>query len=119
VRHAFVHEAILSMSAADDERAPGAAITIALCGRLDHAPPCPLAPHHTAAEREGDRIRLRILFAAEPAREAEVRGRVGEALALGRLAGPDGKVTRWRLASDGPGSVHPSEVDHAGRLLAS
>ncbi len=49
VRHAFVHEAILTMGAAGDERAPGAAITIALCGRLDHEPPCPLAPHHTAA----------------------------------------------------------------------
>jgi hypothetical protein len=118
VRQAFVHEATLTMGADHDERAPGAAITIALCGRLDHEPPCPLAPHHTAAEREGDRVRLRILFAVERAREAEVRGRIGGALALGRLAGSDGKVTRWRLASDGAGSVRPSEVDHAGRLLA-
>ena len=47
VLHAFVHEAFLSMAPGNDIAAPGAAITVELCGRWEHEPPCPLAPHHT------------------------------------------------------------------------
>ncbi|MDX6553953.1 MAG: hypothetical protein QOD86_148 [Miltoncostaeaceae bacterium] len=95
------------MGPGDDDRAPGAAITVELCGRVDHEPPCPLAPHHTAAVREGDAVRLRILFATDPEREPEVRRRIAAALA------------RWRLLSDGPDAIRSSEADHAGRLVAS
>lgn len=48
-----------------DVWAPGAAITAGLCGRWDHEPPCPLAPHHVHAERVAGEVHLRILFAAE------------------------------------------------------
>jgi len=102
-----------------DERAPGGAITVALCGHWDHEPPCPLAPHHTAAERHGDVVRLRVLFAAEPADEAEVRRRIDEALGRGELTGPDGVVSRWRLVSSAPGTVRSDEHDHGRRLSAS
>ena len=73
VRAPFAHEAVLRMGADADVSAPGAAITVALCGHWEHDPPCPLAPHHTAAERVDDEVHVGTLFAVEPAREAGVR----------------------------------------------
>ena len=102
-----------------DVRAPGGAITVALCGHWDHEPPCPLAPHHTAAECDGDVVRLRVLFAAEPGDEAEVRRRIDEALGQGHQAGPDGAVSAWRVVSSAAGAVRPDELDHGRRLSAS
>ena len=105
------------MTADGDARAPGAAITVALCGHWEHEPPCPLAPHHTSAERSGDEIRLRVLFAAEPTAEAEVRGRIEAALSRAFFDGPDGITTRWQLRGAQPGSVRSDEAQHAERLI--
>ncbi len=105
------------MDGSGDVRAPGAAITVALCGHWDHEPPCPLAPHRTDAQRSGDQVRLRVLFAAEPAAEAEVRRRIEAALSRDGLTGPDGVTTRWRLDSAQPGSLRDDEAQHAGRLI--
>ncbi len=102
-----------------DDGAPGAAITVAVCGHWEHEPPCPLAPHHTAAERDGDTVRLRVLFAAEPTDEAEVRRRIDDALASSRMETPEGAVARWRLVSSAVGMVRPDEEDHGRRLLKS
>ena len=118
-RASFAHEAVLSMGADGDVRAPGAAITVALCGHWEHEPPCPLAPHHTAAERVGDEVRLRTLFVVEPGREDEVRERIGTALAAGRLVRADGQETRWHLRSSASAAVRPEETDHARRLAAN
>ncbi|MEV5824935.1 hypothetical protein AB0L25_05105 [Spirillospora sp. NPDC052242] len=116
MRRAFAHDAAVLMRADDDPRAPGAAVTAALCGHWDHEPPCPLAPHHVAAERSGDTVRLRILFAAEPADEAEVRDRIEAALSRDHLDGPDGVTVRWRFCGAQPGSVQPDEAQHAEQL---
>ncbi|RAY10877.1 hypothetical protein DPM19_33495 [Actinomadura craniellae] len=116
MRQVFAHDAVVLMRADDDLRAPGAAVTVALCGHWKHEPPCPLAAHHTAAERSGDEVRLRILFAAEPADETEVRDRIEAALSRGRLDGPDGATTRWRFRGAAPGPVGEDEGRHAERL---
>lgn len=116
MRAVFAHDAVLAMESDQDRRAPGGAITLALCGSWEHEPPCPLAPHHTSAERDGDVVRLRVLFAAEGGDEAEVRRRIAEALAAGEAATPDGDVVRWRLTAEAPGEVRPDERDHAHRL---
>ena len=115
----FAHDAVLSMDPAADDRAPGGAITVALCGTWEHEPPCPLAPHHTRTERAGDEVRLRVLFAAEPDDEARVRGAIDEALAGGTCATPDGGTTTWRLVSATASEVRPEEHEHAGRLAGS
>ena len=107
------------MGTADDLRAPGGAITVALCGSWEHEPPCPLAPHHTAAERDGEVVRLRVLFAAEPGDELEVRRRITEALATSQLVTPAGDLVRWRLISAQSGRVHGDEADHGRRLAAT
>jgi hypothetical protein len=41
MRQPFAHDAVLAMPAGGDLGAPGAAITVALCGHWEHAPPCP------------------------------------------------------------------------------
>jgi hypothetical protein len=119
MRQAFAHEATLVTAPDGDDGAPGAAITVALCGYWEHEPPCPLAPHHTRAKREGDELRLRTLFVVEPELENSVRQRIEAALAEGRLVGPDDVVTTWRLLTSKPADVVAADHDHAERLLQS
>jgi hypothetical protein len=118
-RAAYAHDAVVVLDPGGDARAPGGAITVALCGHWDHQPPCPLAPHHTDATPAGDdTFRVRILFAAEPADEQRVRGLIERALSSGRLTGPDGRATRWMVESENASSIRPDESDHAARLSA-
>jgi hypothetical protein len=117
VRQAFVHDAVVTMDAGGDARAPGAAITVALCGHWEHEPPCPLAPHRTDARRSGDQVRLRVLFATEPAAEAEVRSRIEAALSQPGLTGPDGITTHWQVHSAQPGLLHNDEAQQAEQLI--
>jgi len=115
MRQAYAHEAVLILDG--DERAPGGAVTAALCGQVAHEPPCPLAAHHTAAAREGAELRLRILFATAPDRVDEVRTRIDNALGAGSFTGPDGATTRWRTISSGCVRIAPEDRDQARRLL--
>ena len=114
-RQPYAHEAVVLMDDDQDIRAVGGAVTVALCGHWEHEPPCPLAAHHTRAGRVGDEVRVRILFATESDREADVRQRIDAALRAGRLDGPDG-TTSWRYARGAPAEIAPDEVDHAERL---
>lgn len=112
MRQAYAHEAVLVMGSDGDDRAPGGAITVALCGRLEHEPPCPLAAHHTAAERRDGELHLRVLFATAPDRVDEVRAKIDEALATG-------EPSHWRLVRAGCAEVSTGERPHARRLLKS
>jgi hypothetical protein len=87
---AYVHVARLEMPAAADRRAPGGAITVALCGATDHAPPCPLAAHYIGLQEDDTSVALRILFTTTPSQEEGVRVRIRRALASGTFVGPDG-----------------------------
>jgi hypothetical protein len=118
MRQAFAHDAVVVLEPGGDAQALGAAVTVALCGHWEHEPPCPLASHHTAAEPSGAEVRLRVLFAGEPAVEPEVRRRIQAALEGGRLEGPDGVTTRWALRSAAAGAVRDEEADHAARLVS-
>ena len=117
MRSAFAHDAVLTLDDDGDDRAPGGAITVALCGSWSHDPPCPLAPHHTRAHRNGREVALRLLFAAEPEDEARVRSLVDETLARGWGDDPEGVRTTWRLVSSGPSEVRSEETEHVGRLI--
>jgi hypothetical protein len=116
MRAAYALEALVEMAAGADDRAPGGAVTLELCGSWDHEPPCPEAPHHTGTERAGIRLRVRVLFAVDPARETAVRERIEAALATGHLVGPDGVTSEWRLVSTADSPVLAAESDHADRL---
>jgi hypothetical protein len=118
-RQAFAHDAVLTVDPGGDERAPGGAITVALCGSWSHEPPCPLAPHHTRAHRSGTEVTLRVLFAAAPADETQVRSLIEEALVRGWGDDPGGVRSSWRLVSSGPSPVRFEEEEHAARLIKS
>jgi hypothetical protein len=107
------------MEAGADLRAPGAAITAALCGSWDHEPPCPLAPHHSHADWVDGEVHLRVLFAVEPGMEHVVRQRIDLALSSGELRGPDDTATRWRPHSSRHRNVSAKEIEHAERLTRS
>lgn len=112
----FVHQATLVMSAEDDLDAPGAAVTLKLCGSLDHEPPCRV-PHHTHAERAGTAVVLRVVFAAEPDSQEAVRHQIDEALKVGSTRNRAGESARWEL--DGSMAAELSTAEAAlGRRLA-
>jgi hypothetical protein len=120
IRRAFAHEAVVEMGEGVDAAAIGAAITVAVCGHWQHEPPCPLAPHFTRAERRGDSVVVRTLFVTEPAREPEVRERIGGALASGLSPDPEGREQQvWALRRAGPSPVTEDERAHAQRLGAT
>jgi hypothetical protein len=106
------------MAATGDERAPGAAVTVALCGHWEHQPPCPLAPHAVVAVRDDAVVRVRILFATEPDNEPEVRRRIDLALA-GRWRLPGSLQADWEVRGSAPALVRAGESAHAGRLIQS
>jgi hypothetical protein len=116
VRSAFAHDAVLAMEHDADLAAPGGAVTLALCRAFDHAPPCPVTPHHTRAERRSDGVAVRVLFATDAGREAQVRALIDRALAAGSCTAPDGTRTCWTLCSSAPGAVTEPERAHAARL---
>jgi hypothetical protein len=118
MRQAFAHEAVLVMEPDADVRAPGAAVAVALCGHWDHEPPCPLSPHRISADEDDGELRVRILFAAEPDAEGEVRHLIDQALS-GQMKFPDGFTTPWRLRASRPSEVSAEETDHAERLIRS
>jgi len=116
MRQTFAHEAEVVMAPDGDSRAPGAAITVALCGHWDHEPPCPLSPHHTQADRIAGTVHLRTIFAAETESEGEIRRRIDDALTVGQHQGPAGVTTHWELRASQPSAVSAAEDDLATRL---
>jgi hypothetical protein len=117
-RAAFAHDAVVVVEPGADLAALGGAVTLALCGAVAHPPPCPVAPHHTRADRDGGTVTVRVLFAVEPADEEAVRSRIDRALASGYCDGPGGVRTRWTVLSSAAGVVSPAEHAHAARLAA-
>ena len=105
MREPFAHLAELFWFGTEDERAPGGAITEELCGSVDHEPPCALAAHFTSVERRGMMLEVRVLFACEPADEADVRSRIDAALAR-----------QWQVLTAHRDEVSDREQDHAERL---
>jgi hypothetical protein len=106
-RVAALHEARLDLERGIDPGAPGAAVTVALCGHWEHDDVCRW-PHHTSISDEGGEGTARIVFAADPSVVAEVRRRIREALT---------SATGWRLLHDGPASLNDDERE-LGRRLA-
>jgi hypothetical protein len=113
----FAHEASVDLRLGEPE-ALGAAVTLALCGALDHDGPCPLAPHFSRTERVGARVLVRVLFVTEREREGEVRSLIDAALDRGSVATPHGGA-EWILVETSPSAVAEGERDHAIRLAGS
>jgi len=95
----YAHRCVfkLSLFGARDSRAPGGAVTVALCGHWDHEGACRWP--HLSTIREGDDgcHELTLQFDAPPEEVEVVEKKVREALEQGRLVGPDGLETTWSL----------------------
>jgi hypothetical protein len=121
VRETYAHEARLELDPDGDERAPGAAVTVALCGHWDHEPPCPVPHHSDVVARDGDRLTVRVLFACQPGDTDVVRTAVAAALGTGELPVPapgGGTRTRWRVLDHEPTGLTEGELPLAARLAA-
>ena len=119
MRQAYAHEGLVRILSETDPAAVGAAVTVALCGQLSHDPPCPLAAHHTEAVPSGEQLSVRVVFAAEPADEAEVRRRIDDALAWGEAGDPEENFAHWELDRSAPAVLLEAERDLAERLRKS
>jgi len=64
-RRAYVYEAELDLAPGADPRAPGGAVTVALCGHWDHDGACRW-PHHSEIDTDAAPGRLRTVFACAP-----------------------------------------------------
>ncbi|WP_322750999.1 MULTISPECIES: hypothetical protein [unclassified Frankia] len=118
MRQTFVHEAALELVADADEQAPGAAVTVELCGHWEHLGSCRW-PHHTAIpEHSGQSVTIRTLFACDAAEEQAVRQRITQALGRGRLDGPTGS-SRWSVRAEAVAALRPAEQSLAQRLARS
>jgi hypothetical protein len=98
MRLAYAHDALLTRPPGADDRAPGGSLVGAIG-----------APLHTTATRDGERLRLRILFATSPDRVDEIRSRIDAALAAGE----------WQVIDSGCARIDRHEHDQARRLLTA
>ncbi|MEO8329734.1 MAG: hypothetical protein ABI586_07020 [Candidatus Nanopelagicales bacterium] len=117
MRQAFAHQAEVTMRPDADVNAVGAAITMELCGHWEHDPPCPVAPLYTSADRQGDVVQIRTLFASDAEMEQQVRSRIDTALAAGSLPAQEPSQDTWQLHGSHADALTPAEMDHAARLL--
>ena len=88
---------ILSLFGACDSRAPGGAVTVALCGHWDHEGECRWPHLSTITEGDDGCHELTVQFDAPPEEVDVVEKKVREALEQGRLVGPEGRETTWSL----------------------
>jgi hypothetical protein len=97
-RRVHVHGARLLLAPGADRRAPGGAVTVELCGSIEHDPPCTW-PHLTLVETDGHELVVTVRFVAG-ADAADVRARIDRSLRAGGS---------WTVDRSGP--VPPSEED--------
>lgn len=109
-REAFVQEAELVLADDTDPNAPGAAVTVALCGYWEHEGPCRWPHNNSITTAVTGTARFRTLFVADGAGEQAVRD-----LIVGALADAAG----WSVTSSAVRPVAASERDLARRLLTT
>ena len=105
---AFVVQAELALRHGCDPRAPGGAVTVALCGQPEHAGPCRW-PHNSAIDANAQPAPFRTLFVADEPEERVVRALVESSLRNDR---------DWSVVSVGTREVAGDEQGLAQSLLA-
>jgi hypothetical protein len=104
---AFAVEAELELRPGTDTRAPGGAVTVALCGHWDHEGRCRW-PHNSRIDTSATPARLRTVVAADDDTVDEVVARIG-----GALRGD----SRWSVRECGTGSIKAWERSLARDLI--
>ncbi|MEB3237091.1 MAG: hypothetical protein VKO64_05655 [Candidatus Sericytochromatia bacterium] len=90
---------LLELAPGGDARAPGGAVTCALCGHWDHPPPCRW-PHETRTEVRESGLAVTVTVTCPDAEWPEVAERVRSALVRGEQAGPDGRMSCWAVVAE-------------------
>ncbi len=106
-RRAYHHAASLALHLGVDPAAPGAAVTVALCGHWDHDPPCRW-PHNSRLLDAAGTSSFRTVFTCEPGDEAQVRALIDGALRSG---------SGWQVLGSGAAPVTDEDAALAQRLL--
>ena len=102
-RAPHVHEALLRFDPDTDPRAPGAAVTIELCGSVDHDGPCRWPNNHDVDGRG----LFRTLFVAPDADVEEIHERISSALRTG---------SGWTVVSERRRPLTSDEAEGAAKL---
>ena len=99
------YECMIELAPDADERAPGGAVTVSLCGQWDHEGLCRW-PHYSTLEPLADGLsRLVVDFNAAPQDVELVRAKIKAGVETERLIGPDGILSKWRVCKKGEGSA--------------
>ena len=106
-RRAFAFEARLELEPGVDPRAPGGAVTVALCGSWAHDGPCRW-PHRNDFDASSSPARLRTVVIADGETAAEVAARIESALRAD---------ARWAVANCTTGEIATDEQALAARLM--
>lgn len=101
-----MHAAELVLEEGVDPTAPGAAVTIELCGAIDHEGGCRWPNNHDLDDSVTP-ARFRTVFVCEPEDEQQVRTRIEDALK---------GATGWRVASLGQRALTADEQELGVRL---
>ena len=91
----------MRLASGSDDRAPGGAVTVALCGHWDHDGTCRW-PHLSTIAPDGHGLhRLLVEFEAPEIEVDTVKDKIEAALEIGQLTGPDGRVSVWTIEASG------------------
>ena len=101
-----VHHADIAFDADADTRAPGGAVTVALCGSWDHEGSCRW-PHHTAVDSTTTPSTVRVVYVVDDDELDHVRALIDAALTTG-----DG----WRVLATRPDRLTADETTQVHRL---
>ena len=101
-----VHHAEVEFAPGADSRAPGGAVTVALCGSWEHDGDCRW-PHHTSVDPSATPSPLRVVYVVDDDELDEVRGLIESALTEG-----DG----WRIVSMHDAPLTADEAQHAAKM---
>ncbi|ADP79508.1 hypothetical protein [Pseudofrankia inefficax] len=114
-RSGFVYEAWVRLAAGADSRALGGAVTVALCGHWEHEGACTWPHNVRVGEHVDGMLAVRVVAVSAQAEQAVVMQLIDGALAVGRLAGPDG-ASQWSVIRAGSAELTADERALVARL---
>ena len=108
-RRAIGVDVVLHLAPDADPRAPGGAVTVALCGHWEHEGACRW-PHNSRIDDSADPARLRTVAIVDDESRAEVLQRMETALRAD---------ARWTVSDFRAGDITDDERALADRMSAS
>ena len=107
-RRAYVYEAELELAPGADSRAPGGAVTVALCGHWKHEGPCRW-PHYSEIDTEVAPARFRTVFACAADEVDDVHHAIDDAVR---------SADEWDVTVSERREPRGDEVDLGNRLAS-